>query len=453
MTDPAPAADAPAPGPAQHPTEHATRRAIVAAFLANLGIAMAKFVAFAITGSASMLAESIHSVADTGNQGLLFLGGRRSRKSPTREPPFGFGAERYFWAFVVALVLFTLGALFALAEGIDKLVHPEPIESPAVAYAVLAVAIVLEGLSLRTARRESLPSRGTRSWWQFIHTTKNAELPVVLLEDTGALTGLVLALVGITLAEVTGNDRWDAMGSIAIGLLLGVIAIVLATEMKSLLIGESADPAIEQRVRDATLAGPEVKRVIHLRTLHLGPEDVLVAMKLEFTAHEVADLAVAIDTVEARVRASVPAARLMFVEPDLYRPEQAGGAMAAPPDADATATATAAAVDRFNEAFNRHDVDAVMAAMTDDCVFENTSPPDGGRYEGQAAVRAAWEEFFAGSPTAHFDGEDVIVTGDRCVVQWRYTWTDGDGEHHIRGVDVIRVRDGKVAEKFAYVKG
>jgi cation diffusion facilitator family transporter len=433
-----------------HTADHATRRAIVAAFLANLGIAAAKFGAFAITGSASMLAEAIHSVADTGNQGLLFLGGRRSRKSPTREHPFGFGSERYFWAFVVAVVLFTLGALFALAEGIDKLLHPEPIESPAVAYTVLAVAIVLEALSLRTARRESLPSRGDRSWWDFIHTTKNPELPVVLLEDTGALTGLGLALVGITVAEVTGNDRWDAMGSIAIGLLLGVIAIVLAIEMKSLLIGEAADPATERLVRDAVLAGPEVTRLIHLRTLHLGPEDVLVAMKLEFRAREVEELASAIDIVEARVRASVPAARLMFVEPDLYRPELAGGTMAT---SDHDPDATRAVVDRFNEAFNRHDVDDVMAAMTDDCVFENTSPPDGARYEGQAAVRAAWEGFFAASPTARFDAEDVIVVGDRCVVQWRYTWTDGGTQSHIRGVDVLRVRDGKVAEKFAYVKG
>jgi cation diffusion facilitator family transporter len=429
-------------------TDKATRRAIVAAFLANLGIAAAKFVAFAVTGSASMLAEAIHSVADTGNQGLLFLGGRRSRRAPTPEHPFGYGAERYFWAFVVALVLFTLGSLFALGEGIDKLVHPEAIESPAVAYVVLALAIVLEGLSLRTARRESIPSRGGRSWWQFIHTTKNPELPVVLLEDTGALIGLLLALIGITLAEITGNDRWDAMGSLAIGALLGVIAIVLAIEMKSLLIGESASPELEERVRGAIHDGPEVTRLIHLRTMHLGPDDVLVATKLEFAADTVAELAHAIDTVEARVRTSVPAARLIFVEPDLYRPTRQGVPM------PASDSETAGAVDRFNDAFNRHDVDGVMAAMTDDCVFENTSPPEGKRFEGAPAVRGAWEEFFAASPSAHFDAEDVIVNGDRCVVQWRYSWDNDDGtKGHIRGVDVIRVRDGKVAEKFAYVKG
>ena len=431
-------------------TDQATRRAIIAAFLANLGIAASKFVAFAITGSASMLAEAIHSVADTGNQGLLFLGGRRSKRAPSVQHPFGYGAERYFWAFVVALVLFTLGSMFALFEGVEKLIQPEHIESPIVAYVVLAVAIVLEGLSLRTARREANPSREGRSWWQFIHTTKNPELPVVLLEDTGALVGLFMALVGITLAEVTGNDRWDAVGSLAIGVLLGVIAIVLAIEMKSLLIGEAASPALEARIRTAIHDGDEVTRVIHLRTMHLGPDDVLVATKLEFSASTVPEVARAIDTVEARVRTSVPEARLMFVEPDLYRRDggETGVTMAS------SESATTEAVDRFNDAFNRHDVDGVMAAMTDDCVFENTSPPEGQRFEGAAAVRGAWEDFFAASPTANFDAEDVIVAGDRCVVQWVYTWEHDDGTTaHIRGVDVIRVRDGKVAEKFAYVKG
>jgi cation diffusion facilitator family transporter len=427
-----------------------TRKAIVAAFLANLGIAISKFFAFLVTGSASMLAESIHSVADTGNQGLLFLGGKRSRKAPTEEHPFGFGTERYFWAFIVALVLFTLGSLFALFEGVEKLLDPKELDSPIVAYAVLGVAIVLEGLSLRTAHREAQPSRQGRTWWRFIRTTKSPELPVVLLEDTGALVGLMFALVGISLAEITGNPRWDAMGSIGIGLLLGVIAIVLAIEMKSLLIGEAAAPAVERRIREAILEGNEVTRIIHLRTLHLGPDDVLLAAKLEFSCTTIPALADAIDTVEARVRASMPIVRLIYFEPDLY--DAARVITGEPPMTDSTDTR--AAVDRFNEAFNRHDVDAVMAAMTDDCVFENTSPPNGDRFEGQEKVRGAWEAFFAASPSAHFDAEDVITTGDRCVVQWRYTWTNDDGTiDAIRGVDVIRVRDGKVAEKLAYVKG
>jgi len=295
-----------------------TRRAIVAAFLANLGIAVSKFVAFAITGSASMLAEAIHSVADTGNQGLLFLGGRKSRRPPTDEHPFGYGTERYFWAFIVALVLFTLGGLFALGEGIDKLLHPKDLESPAVAFTVLGVAIVLESLSLRTARREASPNHRGRSWWRFIRTTKSPELPVVLLEDTGALVGLVFALIGISLAEITGNARWDAMGSIAIGALLVVIALVLVVEMKSLLIGESAGLRVEGLIRDAMLDGPDVTRIIHLRTLHVGPDDVLLAAKLEFTSTSIAELALAIDAVEARVRAASPTVRLIYLEPDLY---------------------------------------------------------------------------------------------------------------------------------------
>jgi cation diffusion facilitator family transporter len=428
-----------------------TRRAIVAAFLANLGIALSKFFAFLITGSASMLAESIHSVADTGNQGLLFLGGKRSRKAPTAEHPFGFGTERYFWAFIVALVLFTLGSLFALVEGVEKLIDPKELDSPIWAFGVLGVAIVLEGLSLRTAHREADPNRQGRSWWRFIRTTKSPELPVVLLEDTGALIGLLFALVGISLAEITGNPRWDALGSIGIGLLLGVIAVILAIEMKSLLIGEGVTPAVEARIREAIVDGSEVKRIIHLRTLHLGPDDVLLAAKLEFACDDIASLAHAIDTVEARVRASSPIVRLIYFEPDLYDVTRTSREEAPMTD---SSDATVAAVDRFNEAFNRHDVDAVMAAMTDDCVFENTSPPNGQRYEGQDQVRAAWQEFFAASPTAHFDGEDVIATGDRCIVQWRYSWTNDDGSTSaLRGVDVLRVRDGKVAEKFAYVKG
>jgi len=296
-----------------------SRKAIIAAFLANLGIAASKFLAFAVTGSASMLAEAIHSVADTGNQGLLFLGGRRSRREPTRQHPFGFGTERYFWAFVVALVLFSLGSLFALVEGVDKLLNPKPLESPIWAYAVLAVAIVLESLSLRTARHEAMGIREGRSWWRFIHETKTAEIPVVLLEDTGALLGLGMALVGITLAEVTGNPRWDAAGSLGIGVLLGVIAIVLATEMKSLLIGEAVSPQIESRIREAICDGPEVKRIIHLRTMHQGPEDVLLATKVELACDTMPGLARAIDSVEARVREAVPIVKLMFVEPDVYR--------------------------------------------------------------------------------------------------------------------------------------
>ncbi len=298
-----------------------SRRAIIAAFLANLGIAASKLVGFLLTGSASLLAETIHSIADTGNQGLLVVGMRRSARRPTAAHPFGFGAERFFWAFVVALMLFSLGALFALADGIDKLAHPHALESPVVAVAILGVAVVLESLSLRTARREAESERAGHSWWEFIRRSKSPELPVVLLEDFGALVGLAFALVGVILATTTGNERFDAVGSIAIGVLLAAIAAVLALEMKSLLIGESASEAHEAAIRVAMADGPEVVRVIHLRTLHLGPEELLVAAKLELDAPSVEALATAIDTVEARVRAAVPIARVIYIEPDRYRPD------------------------------------------------------------------------------------------------------------------------------------
>jgi cation diffusion facilitator family transporter len=302
-----------------------SRRAIAAAFLANLGIAAAKTLAFAVTGAASLLAEAIHSVADTGNQGLLFLGGRRAARAPTEQHPFGFGRERYFWSFVVALVLFSLGSVFALVEGVDKLIHPHTIEQPAWAFAVLGVAVVLETLSIRTAIREATPTRGDRSWWAFIRETKSPEIPVVLLEDFGALIGLGFALIGVALATITDQGEFDAIGSIAIGLLLGAIATVLAIETKSLLIGEAATPEEQSAIRAVIDGSPEISRLIHLRTEHLGPDDLLVAAKAEFTAASVDELAGAIDTVEARLREVVPKARVVYFEPDVYRPGEPDG--------------------------------------------------------------------------------------------------------------------------------
>lgn len=296
-----------------------SRRAIIAALLANLGIAVSKVVAFVLTRSASMLAEAIHSFADTGNQALLILGGRRAKRVPDAQHPFGYGTERYFWAFIVALVLFTLGGLFAIFEGVQKLQHPHDLESPIIAVIVLGVAIVLESFSLRTAVREATPSRHGRSWRRFIRETRNPELPVVLLEDIGALTGLVVALVGVLLAWTTHEPRWDAMGSIAIGTLLCIIAVFLAIEMKSLLIGESADLSVEGSVRDAMLDGPEVRSIIHMRTMHLGPEEILVAAKLEMAVGDLASIAAGIDAVEARVRTAVPEATVIYLEPDLLR--------------------------------------------------------------------------------------------------------------------------------------
>ena len=308
------------PAPAQ---PSGGRRAVLAAFAANLGIAATKFIAFALTGSAAMLAESIHSVADSGDQALLLIGRKRSLRDETEEHQFGFGAERYFYAFIVAVVLFTVGAVFSCYEGIQRITHPENLTSPAAAFVVLGIAMVLEGLSFRTAVVESNHTRGGQSWYSFIRHAKAPELPAVLLEDFAALVGLGLALIGITLAVTTGNAKWDGAGSLAIGILLGCIAVVLAIEMKSLLIGESATAEMERAIVAALEAGPEQVRVIHLRTMHVGPETLLVAAKIAVQAQDsAASLATAIDNGERRIRAAVPIAELIYLEPDLYEPRR-----------------------------------------------------------------------------------------------------------------------------------
>jgi cation diffusion facilitator family transporter len=298
---------------------HGGTRAIVAALVANAGIAIAKFIGWLITGSSSMLAESVHSVADTSNQGLLLLGGRRAKRAATSEHPFGYGRDRYFYSFVVALLLFSLGSVFALYEGIHKLESHEPLTSPLVAVAILVVAIGLETYSFRTAVVESRPLKGTGTWWQFIRQSKVPELPVVLLEDLGALVGLVLALLGVGLSVLTGDAIWDAFGTIAIGLLLGVIAVILIIEMKSLLIGEGASDPVLSRITGG-LTGGAVERVIHIRTQYIGPEELLVAAKIALTPGlPVEGVARAIDEAEGRVRSAVPDARLIYLEPDLDR--------------------------------------------------------------------------------------------------------------------------------------
>ncbi len=292
-------------------------KAIVAAFVANLGIAVAKFIAFLFTGASSMLAEGIHSVADAANQGLLLLGRRRARRVATAQHPFGFGRERYFWAFVVSVVLFTLGGLFSIIEGVEKLRHPHELTSVAWALGVLGVAIVLEVGSLRTAVVEAQHVKGGRSWWAFVRQAKTPELPVVLLEDLGALLGLVFAFVGVVLAAVSGDSRFDALGSIAIGVLLTAIAVLLAAEMKGLLIGESAAPGDLAAIQEAIEAGPNVRKLIELRTQHLGPDELLVGAKVELDAHlTFEEVARAIDATERQVRQRVPAA-FLYLEPDL----------------------------------------------------------------------------------------------------------------------------------------
>ncbi|GAB3039572.1 cation diffusion facilitator family transporter [Parafrigoribacterium mesophilum] len=295
------------------------KKAIIAAMLANLGIAITKFVAWALSGSASMLAEAVHSVADTGNQVLLLRGSYVSKRKADPQHPFGYGRERYIYAFVVAIILFSVGGVFSIYEGVDKLTHPHELSNAWLPIVVLLVAIVLESFSLRTAVRESNRVRGNDSWPQFIRHAKAPELPVVLLEDIAALLGLTFAFIGVGLTILTGNSSFDAFGTLAIGVLLVVVAIVLGIETKSLLVGEGASPADVEAIRTAINSGENVEALIHMKTLYLGPEELLVGAKVAFGREKrLADVATLIDALETRIRAAVPIARVIYIEPDVY---------------------------------------------------------------------------------------------------------------------------------------
>ena len=302
-------------------------KAIIAALMANIGIAISKFVAFAFTGSSSMLSEAIHSVADSGNQILLLVGNKRSKKKADESHPFGYGRRRYVYGFIVAIVLFLIGGLFSLYEGIHKWQHPEPLNDWWIAVLVLVIAIGLESYSFRTAFREANKSRGKRSLFTFVKDARQPELPVILLEDAGALTGLVLALLGVGAAVITGDGRFDAVGAMGIGTLLIVIAIFLAIEMTAMLVGESALPEEVAAIRKALEDSSGVERVIHLRTMHVGPDELLVAAKIAIHESDTgAQIARAINEAEASLRSAVPSAKYIFLEPDLDRGLGADGA-------------------------------------------------------------------------------------------------------------------------------
>ncbi|MFF8592761.1 cation diffusion facilitator family transporter [Streptomyces sp. NPDC015220] len=308
-------------------------RAIVAALGANLAIAVSKFVAFAFSGSSSMLAEGVHSLADSGNQFLLLVGGKKAQRAATPQHPFGYGRERYIYAFLVSIVLFSVGGMFAIYEGYEKISHPHPLENWYWPVAVLVFAVCAEGFSFRTAIKESNELRGGLSWTQFVRRAKAPELPVVLLEDFGALIGLVLALGGVGLSLLTDDGVWDGIGTVCIGVLLVLIALVLAAETKSLLLGEAAGADVVQRIEEAAVDGDTVTRIIHMRTLHLGPEELLVAAKIAVRHDDTAaEVAAAIDAAEARIRGAVPIARVIYLEPDVYSEAEA----ARGPDPEAT---------------------------------------------------------------------------------------------------------------------
>lgn len=287
--------------------------------VANAGIAVAKFVAYLVTGSGAMLAESIHSVADTSNQALLLLGGERAQRVADDRHQFGYGRERYFWAFVVAMVLFALGGLFSIYEGTAKIRDPHELTSLGWAIGVLVLAIALESYAFRTAIVESRKVKGERSWWEFIRTSRSPELPVILLEDAGALIGLFFALTGVGLTVATGDPLWDGIGTLAIGVLLVLISIVLTVEMKSLLIGEAATMPTIAKLTAAVGSVPSVNRIIDLKTQHIGPEELLIAAKIEFDRSlsnpEMSD---AVDQVEAALRGAVELSMQIYLEPDLY---------------------------------------------------------------------------------------------------------------------------------------
>ncbi|MBW1755987.1 MAG: cation diffusion facilitator family transporter [Deltaproteobacteria bacterium] len=295
-------------------------KAIVAALIANLSIAVAKFVGYAFTSSSSMLAEAIHSVADTANQALLLLGSRRAARDATAEHAFGFGRERYFWSFIVALVLFTLGGLFAIYEGLHKLSEgSHEVSNVQWAIGILVLGIFLEGYSFRTAVKVSRPLKRQATWWEFIRHSRTPELPIVLLEDFGALTGLTLALAGISTAAITGDSRWDAYGTIAIGVLLVVIATVLVFEMKSLLIGESALAPMRKTIVEVIEGTEDVRGVLHMRTQHIGPDELLIAAKVQLRPGlDTAGVAAAINQAERRIREAVSIECMIYLEPDVF---------------------------------------------------------------------------------------------------------------------------------------
>ncbi|GAA3886378.1 cation diffusion facilitator family transporter [Streptomyces lacrimifluminis] len=311
-------------GQREHMSASGGTKAIVAALVANLAIAVAKFVAFLFSGSSSMLAESVHSLADSGNQGLLLLGGKKAQREATPQHPFGYGRERYIYAFLVSIVLFSVGGMFAIYEGYEKIKHPHEIDNWYWPVGVLVFAIIAETFSFRTAIKESNLTRGKQSWKDFVRHAKAPELPVVLLEDLGALVGLILALVGVSLALATGDGVWDGIGTLCIGILLIVIAIVLAAETKSLLLGEAAGIEEVRKIEAAIVDGDTVTSIIHMRTLHLGPEELLVAAKIAVQHDDTAaEVATAINSAESRIRAAVPIARAIYLEPDIYSETEA----------------------------------------------------------------------------------------------------------------------------------
>jgi cation diffusion facilitator family transporter len=309
---------------------HSSKKVVMLALGANFGIAIAKGVAFVFTKSSAMLAEAIHSLADTGNQLLLLLGMSRAAQPPDDRHPFGYKMESYFWSFIVAIMLFSLGGLFALYEGWHKLHEVQealaagkhtPMANPGIAIGVLAVSILLEGYSWYAATKEVNRLRGDQGMLSFIESSKSTEIIVIWMEDTGALIGLILALVGVVLVLVTGNPYFDVYSTFAIGVLMVSIAFFVARETKSLLIGEGATKEDVQKMSELAENAEGVNELLSMRTMQLGEDEILVAMKIQWTPGlEIGEVAQLTNALEAKIREAVPKARYLFVEPDVLEP-------------------------------------------------------------------------------------------------------------------------------------
>jgi len=299
------------------------RAAVITALAANVAIAIAKFGASAITGSSAMLAESLHSLADSVNEILLLLGARRSRRPADVQHPFGHARYRYVYAFVVSLTVFWIGGVLAVIEGVSHLAHRESLVDPRWAFGVLGLAAILEGWSLRTTVLAGRPTKGALSWRRLLQVTKAPEIIVVFLEDLGALIGIGLALLGVTLTTVTGNGVWDAGASIAIGVLLMSIGLIVNRETQSLLVGESAAVEVVAAIREAIGSTEGVDAVVDLRTIHVGPDDLVVAAGIAIDpSRNASDIARAIVDAEARVRRVTPFRTVMYLEPRVRVPTE-----------------------------------------------------------------------------------------------------------------------------------
>jgi cation diffusion facilitator family transporter len=287
------------------------------ALFANLGIAAAKFIAAAVSGSSSMLSEGVHSLVDSGNQLLLLHGQARAKRAPDSRHPFGYGRELYFWAFVVAILIFAIGAGISVYQGWIHIHDPEPLRDPTINYIVLAVAFLLEGTSWAIAVREFDAGRGELGWWQAVRRSKDPAGFIVLFEDSAALAGLIIAAVGIWLSHATGDARIDGIASIAIGLILAAVAILLAREAKELLIGEAADPALIAAIRAIVEAHPEISAINHVRTIHTAPDSIFVAVSADFEDDlRMGHAETLIETIEGELKAASPLISSIYIRPE-----------------------------------------------------------------------------------------------------------------------------------------